>query len=128
MATKILLTEDDDSIQKMYAFALNAAGFEVTLASSGAEALVRVKDQTFDVILLDMLMSGMSGLDLLRAYDVKTKSPHTKIIALTNMTSPRIEEKARELGVSEYLEKSAYEPQQLVEHIQKLIAAPDSKR
>ncbi len=121
---KVLIVEDDDSLQRMYTTMLTAAGFEVTTAPSGAEALVRVEEQTFDIILLDMLMAGMSGLDFLRSYDVKTKSPSTKVIALTNMSNPAIEQKALDLGAVEYLNKVSVEPQDLVRRIQQYLAPP----
>jgi CheY-like chemotaxis protein len=115
----VLLVEDDEAIRKMY-----TTGITVTTAASGAEALVRVEEGQFDVIILDMLMTGMSGLDFLRSYNVKTKSPGTRVIALTNLENPTVEEKATELGVDEYLTKSNVEPGQLAAHIKELLGAP----
>lgn len=120
--TSVLLAEDDERIRAIYAFALEHEGFEVAMASSGAEALSWVEQRQFDVILLDMLMSGMSGLDFLRAYDVKTHCPQTKVIALTNFDSPQIVAKAQKLGVTQYLTKADYEPKEIVEYIRKLVA------
>lgn len=121
---RILLVEDDRSMRNIYAFALQKEGFEVIMAESGAEAVDRVEEQRFDVILLDMLMMGMSGLDFLRTYNVKKKAPQTRVIALTNFDNERIQDKARELGVDEYLEKARYEPRQLVEHVRAVLARP----
>jgi CheY-like chemotaxis protein len=119
--TRVLLVEDDTGVRNMNAFALSHSGFDVTLAESGAEAMRKMDDQPenapFDVILLDMLMMGMSGLDFLREYDVKKKSPKTKVIALTNFDSEQIHDKAKALGVDEYLDKSRYEPQELVKYL-----------
>jgi CheY-like chemotaxis protein len=108
----------------MYTTGLQIAGFDITAAASGAEALVRVEDNHYDLILLDMLMTGMSGLDFLRSYDIRTKSPGTKVIALTNLENPTIEQKALELGVSEYLTKSNYEPGELATHIKEVLGQP----
>ena len=91
----VLLVEDDESLQKTNSFALKMEGFDVVTASSGAEALVRVEERQFDVILLDMLMIGMSGMDFLKTYDVRTKSPNTKVIALTNLDNPDIVDRAK---------------------------------
>jgi CheY-like chemotaxis protein len=120
----VLLVEDDEAIRKMYTTGLQAAGITVTTAASGAEALVRVEEDHFDLIILDMLMTGMSGLDFLRSYNVKIKSPGTKVIALTNLENPTVEEKATELGVDEYLTKSNVEPGQLADHIKQLLGTP----
>lgn len=122
----VLIVEDDASIQNMYKTALTQSDFEVTTANSGAEALLRVEEKSFDIILLDMLMMGMSGIDFLKTYDVRTKSPATKVIALTNMNNPAIEEKAKELGSTAYLDKSEYEPKQLIEYIRGLLSQAPS--
>ena len=120
----VLLVEDDERIRKMYAMGLSLSGFEVTDAATGGEALIRLEDTHFDVIILDMLMSGMSGLDVLRDYDVQAKSPGTKVIALTNLDNPAVKEKAAGFGITEYLTKANFEPQELAQHIQDLLAQP----
>lgn len=121
---KILVVEDDDGLQRMYQTALTKAGFDVTTANNGSEALVRVEDQTYDIIMLDMLMSGMSGLDFLKAYDIRTKMPNAKLIALTNILNPAIEKQARELGAHEYLFKVDFDAIQLTDHIKRLLDSP----
>lgn len=125
----VLLVEDDSSIQTMYATALKQGGFEVATASNGGEALQALQNPLgsdeaphFDVILLDMMMSGMSGLDVLRNYDIRVQSPSTIVIALTNMDNPAIEQKAKDLGVAEYLTKAETDPVQLIAHIKELLA------
>jgi len=121
---RVLLVEDSEMIRNMYAMALKQHGFEVATAGSAGEALARVEEGQYDVILLDMLLSGMSGLDFLTSSDVRAKSPNTKIIALSNMDNPQIIEKARALGVNDYLNKADYEPSQLVAYIDKALSAP----
>ncbi len=121
----VLLVEDDEGIRNANSFALSHEGFEVVTASSGAEALVRVEDRKFDIILLDMLMIGMSGMDFLKSYDVRTKSPGTKVIALTNLDNPDIADRAKALGVISYLNKSKFEPKQIVDYIRQVLAGGD---
>jgi two-component system phosphate regulon response regulator PhoB len=122
----VLIVEDDETIRKMYTTGLTIAGFSVTTAASGAEALVRVEEAQYDVILLDMLMTGMSGLDFLRSYDIRTKAPNTKVIALTNLENPTIQQKVMDTGVTEYLTKSNWEPVKLAEHINALLGTPSA--
>jgi CheY-like chemotaxis protein len=119
----VLLAEDDDSIRTMNSFALTQAGFEVTMAPSGGEALERAKERQFDIILLDMMMAGMSGLDFLRNYDVRVECPQTKVIALSAIDNPKIVAEAKELGVFEYLNKADMEPAGLVAHLKEVLAA-----
>ncbi|HSX00725.1 MAG TPA: response regulator [Candidatus Saccharimonas sp.] len=120
----VLLVEDDGTIREMNAFALQRAGYEVGQAMSGAEAMVRVQERSYDVILLDMMMAGMSGLDFLRQYDVRVNCPQTKVVALSAIDSPKVVEEAKQLGVIDYLSKADTEPRQLVEYVGKLVAAP----
>lgn len=120
----VLLVEDDQAIQNMYAFALRQEGFEVSIAGSGGEALTRADERAYDVILLDMLLSGMSGLDFLSTSDVLGKHPETKVVALSNMENPQIVEKAKALGVVAYLNKSEYEPLELTAFVKTLLNPP----
>ena len=118
----VLLVEDDEKIRTMYAFALRQEGFTVTDVGSAGEGLSLVQENKYDVILLDMLLSGMSGLDLLRNYNVALEAPETKVVALTNMESEAVEAKAADLGVAAYLNKANHEPQQLVAFLKGLLA------
>lgn len=120
----VLLVEDSEAIQNMYAFGLRQEGFEVITASSAGEALARVEERQYDVVLLDMLLTGMSGLDFLTTSDIKTRSPQTKIVALSNMDNPQIIEKAQGLGVVAYLNKSQYEPPELTAFVKNLLIPP----
>src|SRR5437868_2194708 len=119
---KVLLVEDTENIQKMYAFGLQREGFEVLTASSGGEALARMDENHFDVILLDMMLAGMSGLDFLKEYDVKTKSPGTKVVAFSNLDNPSIEARIEQAGVDAYLNKSHYELKQLSDYLKQMLA------
>jgi DNA-binding response OmpR family regulator len=117
---KILLVEDTEAIQKMYAYGLQQEGFEVTTASSAGEALAKMEGDKFDFILLDLMLTGMSGLDFLKAANVKTTSPGTRIVVLTNLDNPKIKETVESFGVDGYLNKSEYEPKQLSDFIKNL--------
>jgi CheY-like chemotaxis protein len=124
---KVLYVEDSEDMQRMYSLGLAKEGFEVVVAGTAGEALARVEDQHFDVILLDMMLSGMSGVDFLETYDVRTKSPGTIVIALSNIDNPNIIERAKAHGLAEYLVKSDYVPKQLADHLHQVLAARAAK-
>ena len=120
---KVLFVEDNDSLRNLYAYALNREGFEVTTAQSGLDALGMLRGESkYDVMVLDMLMLEMSGLDLLRVYDVRKKRPEMRVVGFTNFTdNEAIEKRAGELGVEVYLDKAQYEPKALAEYLKAFL-------
>lgn len=120
----VLITEDAEDLQFLYRAAFEKAGYRVTSAITGGDALDKVSHQHFDVIILDLLMLGMGGLDVLRQYDFKTNSPETKLVVVSNLDSPNMIEKAKDFGVDQYLTKANYTPKQVVEIVTMLLAQP----
>lgn len=130
MAT-ILVVEDDINIRSAYMYSLGRAGHKVVEASDGAQALSLLEKSKPDLIILDMLMPGMSGVEFLRASKMKTSHPDTVVIAISNIENPRILEKAKALGAREYLVKVDFTPHQITDLVAKYISskseAPPSK-
>ena len=120
--TKVLVVEDDNDIRNAYVFALMQAGFQVAQSSDGGEAISALDRDVPDVIVLDMLMPGVSGLDFLRQTGITTKYPKTKIVALSNIETPRVREQAQQLGVAEYIIKVNTTPHQMVDIVRKYAA------
>jgi CheY-like chemotaxis protein len=119
---KILIVEDDLTIQAAYKLVLEAEGFDVLVANDGVAAMEQINSVEPDVILLDMLMPNMDGLQFLEAYDLKGKHPNVKVISFSNMSVPESKAKALELGVSRYLTKSSFTPKHMVEQIREVLA------
>lgn len=106
--TKILLVEDSKFLRLATERALARAGYEVSSASDGDEALRLAREKLPDLMLLDMLLPKMSGLDVLKALK---KDPITKGIAVVVMTGMSQKNAARleQDGATGFLEKSALE-------------------
>ncbi|MCK9899288.1 hypothetical protein CC117_09365 [Parafrankia colletiae] len=66
MPPRLLLVDDDDAIRDMVGTALRSAGFETTVAVDGRDALARLAEMTPDLIVLDVLMPGLDGLEVCR--------------------------------------------------------------
>ncbi|HMG27939.1 MAG TPA: response regulator, partial [Acidimicrobiia bacterium] len=82
MATaSILVVDDEPAIQDILTWSLTAEGYNVATASSGEEALTRFKEQDFDVIVTDLVMPGLNGLDLLERSRVL--NPRASVIVMT---------------------------------------------
>ncbi|MCB9820245.1 response regulator [Candidatus Nomurabacteria bacterium] len=121
--TKILMVEDFPVIQKFYKDALVQAGYELEVVPDGLQALAKVAEFEYDIILLDMLLPNLNGVEFLEKFS--NRPAHTKIIALSDFTEPGRIKRAYELGVAEYLVKSEYPPSELVLKIDKLVAGED---
>jgi CheY-like chemotaxis protein len=120
--TKVLIVDDDALLRQAYRVALEAGGYEVEETTDGKHGLEAVEKVNPDVMLVDMLMPYMGGIDFLEAYDAPNKHPHVKIIALTNSVVPEdTPNRALELGASLYLKKSSLTPQQVVGEVDKLV-------
>ncbi len=78
---KVLVVDDEDRIQKACHRLLTQEGCEVALADNGIKGLKMIEDTHFDIVLLDLMMPGMSGMDVL--IGIKARHPDTVIIVIT---------------------------------------------
>jgi DNA-binding response OmpR family regulator len=120
MAEKILILEDDPFLSKAYITILSKEGYDVEQFPNGKAGLDAVKTESFDIILLDMLMPEMSGIDFLRIFEPK-KHPETKVIIFSNMSTPDTIKEAIELGAAKYLTKATFSPKQMVKIIHEVL-------
>ena len=119
---KILIVEDDKSLREMYQLRLSLNGYDVLEASDGEEGLdVAIKEKP-DLILLDIMMPKMSGMDVL---DILKSTPETKdipIVVLTALAEENVKAKGLVYGAEDFLIKSHIMPGQVVEKIEKVLA------
>lgn len=99
----ILLVDDEDHLQEVLGLLLELDGHKVSTAFSGQEAIEKSKDKHFDLVITDLKMPGMSGMEVVKAF--RENNPDTKIIMITGYPSEETEKEARELGVSNYIAK-----------------------
>jgi CheY-like chemotaxis protein len=106
MAIKVLLVEDSKFLRMTSERSLIKAGYEVSTAADGEEALRMANEKLPDVILLDMLLPKLSGPDVLRALKKSPATAPIPVIVLTSLPQKN-EEKLLEEGAEAYFEKSA---------------------
>ncbi len=123
MKKHVLMIEDFPVMQKFYKNALEAAGYQLDVAGDGESALRMVAEADYDVILLDMLLPNINGIEFLERFS--SRPAQTKIIVLSDFTDESRIKRARELGVSDYLVKSDYPPSELVKKLEAL--SPNEK-
>jgi CheY-like chemotaxis protein len=120
--TKIMLVEDDQMIAEIYQKKFESAGFEVVNAVTGKEVLKYALEDKFDLILLDMVLPEMSGLDVLKELRSNPDySRDLKVIVLSNLNKTENEKEAKENGANDYIGKTQYSPSELVAEIQRLL-------
>lgn len=100
---RVLIVDDDPTVLHAYAHRLAEAGFEVTEASGGAEALQRIETGQFDVLISDIKMPEMDGLALLRR--MRARSLDTRVILMLDTQNDEIAIQATELGALQSLVK-----------------------
>lgn len=119
---KILVVEDDERLKLSYDTLLKKEGHTVERATDGMKALEVVGIFQPDLILLDILMPNMDGIEFLRHYDILGKHPDTKVIVFSNMELPEQLEEAYRLGASRYTLKSSTSPKELAQLINSTLA------
>ena len=115
MTKRVLMIEDFPVMQKFYKNALEQEGYQLDVAGDGEIALRMVAEADYDIILLDMLLPNVNGIEFLERFS--SRPPQTKIIVLSDFTDESRIKRARELGVSDYLVKSDYPPSELVKKL-----------
>jgi two-component system sensor histidine kinase/response regulator len=120
---KILLAEDNAVNQRVTTRLLEKRGHSVTLAATGSEALARLKHQKFDVILMDVQMPDMDGLETTAIIREREKSAgaRTPIVALTAHTMKGDRERCMAVGMDNYVTKPV-DPRELIEVVERVAS------
>ena len=113
----ILVVDDDDGIRSLVKKYLNENKFLVTTANNAEDAIEKLQIVKFDLIILDIMMPGRSGLEFIQEYKMKLDTP---IILLTAKGEARERVEGLEIGADDYLPKP-FEPKELVLRIQNII-------
>ena len=120
--SSVLIIEDDPAIQNIFVQTFTHEGFTVSAAENAAVGLVAVETQTFDVIILDLMMPGQSGLDFLTIFRQTYPTSPTLVVIASNIDNPTIVDKVKALGIAGYFVKSDQEPIDVVNYVRSLIS------
>ncbi len=114
---RVLLVDDEEEFVSALSERLTLRGIEVVSALNGEEALAKLVEKDFEVVILDVMMPGLGGLEVLR--QIKTTHPDTQVILLTGHGSTREGIEGMRLGAFDYLIK----PVDIEEMLEKMKAA-----
>jgi len=117
---KILIVEDERPIAKALELKLEHSGFEAEIASDGVEAIEKLKNGTYDFMILDLVMPRMDGFEVLsKLKELKNKIP---VLVATNLSQEEDLERAKKLGATEYFVKSDTPIAELVDRVKKKLS------
>jgi DNA-binding response OmpR family regulator len=116
-AHRLLLVEDDARLATMVAAYLEEAGFRITRAATGASAMQLVNGESFDAVILDLMLPDADGLDLCRSIRTRSEIP---MLMLTARGDPLDRVIGLEIGADDYLPKP-FEPRELVARLRAIL-------
>jgi CheY-like chemotaxis protein len=119
---KILIIEDDPLMSRLYQKAFTFEGYQVVAAFDGEEGWEKMKQENPNLILLDIMMPKMNGLEFLQKIKKDPDYKKIPVVCLTNLAGQQDAEKALLLGAVKYIVKSEYEPKQVVNMIKEILA------
>jgi DNA-binding response OmpR family regulator len=105
MPKKILFVEDDEGFYNIFSVSLKMKGYDVIHVSDGSEAVEKAISEKPDLVILDIILPGMSGLDILKELKETEETKKIKVVMLTNFGTDDNVNKAMELGADDYLMK-----------------------
>jgi CheY-like chemotaxis protein len=122
-SNRILLVEDDPFLRRACEAGLRKRGYQVIIAVDGEEALRRVRNDAPALILLDLLMPKLSGLEVLAALKQDEKTRHIPVIILTNSSTETEKKKTAALGAAGYLVKANLTLKELADQVADFLEA-----
>ena len=120
--TKILITEDDPLMSRMYQKIFTFEGFEVIMAADGQEGLDKIRAEMPTLVLLDVMMPKLNGLQVLEKLKADPATKSIPVIMLTNLSSQQDAENAMLKGAVKYIVKSEYDPKQVADIVKEVLA------
>lgn len=117
MPKKILLVEDEEIMINLLQKKLVQEGYEVLIARNGEEGLSMMKEVKPDIILLDIIMPKMSGFEVMEEMRKDTELKKIPIVVISNSGQPVELDKAKELGARDWLIKTEFDPQEVIEKV-----------
>lgn len=120
MSGKILIVDDDPNSVALMAYTLEFEGYQVLQAEDGTSGLKLVEAQSPDLVLLDVMLPDLSGLEVCRRIREELRRPEIKVVMLSAKADTADQDRGIEAGADVYLTKPA-EPEQVVRSVKELL-------
>ncbi len=121
MPKKILVIEDEEIMVNLLQRKLEQEGYEISVARNGEEGISLIKEILPDLILLDIIMPKKSGFEVLEAVEKDEKLNKIPVIIISNSGQPVELDRAKDLGVKDWLVKTNFDPHEVIDKVVKQI-------
>ena len=121
---RLLVVDDALTVRELQRTILERAGFDVTVASDGIEALAHLENETFDLVLTDVEMPRMDGFELTEHIRNHPTLANLAVLILTSLASDADRERGMSVGADGYIVKSSFDEQSLLAAVDRLVGAP----
>lgn len=118
---RVLIVEDEIALRTVYVMMFQKKGFDVHEAPHGKAALDNLAEVKPDVIVLDILMPVMGGLEFLEKAKLKEKYPQTKVLVLSNLSDNKTLSRITKLQADKYMLKASVSPMMLINTVEELL-------
>lgn len=118
---KLLMIEDDEAQSLMYKIEFKNFGMDLEIINDGEGVYDKIVKMKPDLILLDLLIGRVSGLDVLKEIKAKVETKDIKVIIMSNYNKKGLSEECIKSGAMDYWVKSDYVPRQIVEKVRVII-------
>jgi phosphate regulon transcriptional regulator PhoB len=119
-AKKILLVDDEPDLVQLVSYNLKKEGFTVSSASDGEDALQKIKKTEFNLILLDLMLPGIQGMEVCRILRNNPKTEHIPVIMLTARVEEADKVRGLETGADDYMTKP-FSPKELIARVNAVL-------
>lgn len=126
MNKKILLVEDEEYIRDLYKRQLELEGLSTDAFEKGQDGLSAVEKNHYDLILLDIMLPDINGLQILQKLKQSDATKSVPVILLTNLGQDAVIKQGFDLGAEGYLVKTAYTPNQIVQEIKNILVKKET--
>lgn len=126
-STRVLVADDDRDIRDLVAFKLGQAGYEVETVEDGVRALAQARSTPPSLVVLDVMMPGLSGMDVARQLRADPQTASVPIIMLTAKAQEADVESGFAVGVDDYVIKP-FSPRELLSRVRALLARTATAR
>ncbi|MFA5355720.1 MAG: response regulator [Candidatus Paceibacterota bacterium] len=119
--TKVLIVEDDKFLRELISQKLAKEGYEAVSAVDGEEGVRKIKEEKPDIVLLDLILPGIDGFEVLTKTKEDPLVNSIPVIILSNLGAKEDVEKGMKLGAADYLIKAHFTPSEIIEKIKSIL-------